>query len=555
MIRQDPHTATSPVPPFHPLRRLAAGAAAALALAAACASGELDPHGPAGAPPQGGESAGAGMEITFSERSGAPPVQPAPVVAGELELERTSAALVAPDTALTAAEMEYARRTLAVTDEAIVGKLSLEKVMDQLAVQAGVPGVTGLSLFQELWDTQNLRSESPSAVKKADYCDLGVNLWPYECSRRAGKLTAQDPFPKAGLTRPEDFIAIGLTNRIDIHAPNWSDCGEYRMIFARRSGSDSNAKRALVIFEARLPNPQPTRGMSGCKPIARFWDSLAGMSVAARGDELVRFFFKGTAGSLPVIHIDNYGNRSTNTGQIRTNEFMDADQGGVDWVLREFKLRKVPLAGGGTRLMNREPVKTNPFGDLFSDVARDQLRAESFQKAFLAPENLRALATASINGFSFPAGNGAGQGNAGESFSSSFVREQVRSNGGFTRPPNQTDLNRTDDYEGMFTRHGGGFAMRLQAALNATFPNGAPITPLEAVRRAEAMSCAGCHERSDGKALGGGLTWPGRPNSFRFVHVSERRSEMRNGRFAISSALEFFLRARHQELKAVLAAP
>ena len=63
-----------------------------------------------------------------------------------------------------------------------------------------------------------------------------------------------------------------------------------------------------------------------------------------------------------------------------------------------------------------------------------------------------------------------------------------------------------------------------------------------------AMSCAGCHQLSNGKALGGGLVWP---SSLQFTHVSEAQRETgpEGQRFRVSPALtDVFLPRR----KAVL---
>src|SRR5687767_10078049 len=41
-----------------------------------------------------------------------------------------------------------ARRSLAVTDEVILARFSFEEVMNRLAEQSGIPGLTGLRLYQ-----------------------------------------------------------------------------------------------------------------------------------------------------------------------------------------------------------------------------------------------------------------------------------------------------------------------------------------------------------------------------------------------------------------------
>jgi hypothetical protein len=77
---------------------------------------------------------------------------------------------------------------------------------------------------------------------------------------------------------------------------------------------------------------------------------------------------------------------------------------------------------------------------------------------------------------------------------------------------------------------------------------GSTLAPDDIVRRAQAMSCAGCHRLSNNVAIGGGLTWP---PSLGFTHVSERDVDLEivGGvtRFKISPALmDQFLPHRKQ---------
>ncbi len=61
------------------------------------------------------------------------------------------------------------------------------------------------------------------------------------------------------------------------------------------------------------------------------------------------------------------------------------------------------------------------------------------------------------------------------------------------------------------------------------------LTPDNMVARAQALSCAGCHQLSNGANLGGGIIWP---NSLRFVHISEQTEPGPDGlRHRISPAL------------------
>src|SRR5262245_37039908 len=48
-----------------------------------------------------------------------------------------------------------ARKSLAVTDAAILANFPLPAVLNQLAAQIGNPAFTGTHLFRQLWDTQN----------------------------------------------------------------------------------------------------------------------------------------------------------------------------------------------------------------------------------------------------------------------------------------------------------------------------------------------------------------------------------------------------------------
>lgn len=244
-----------------------------------------------------------------------------------------------------------------------VSGFSLRTVLDTLASQSGVTGLTGAELFQQLWDTQNPSSEG---LTDGPHCDdvPSVNGFPYRC-RTADGDQAQNPDAEM-----DSYSAIGLFNRFELAPADGADCGEYRMVFARTSGSG----RSLIIFEAVLANPRPELGLEGCRPIANFWSELsANADVTSRKDALVNFYFNGLSGFMPVVHVENHGllgvGRST-TGQVRTNQFIDSP-----WLLREFKLRKTC---GTNCSMVFQPVsdKTNPFGGLFASSSTEALASE-----------------------------------------------------------------------------------------------------------------------------------------------------------------------------------
>lgn len=396
------------------------------------------------------------------------------------------------------------RRSLAVTDQVITSTFSLQAVLDQLAAQSGVAGMTGLQLFTQLWDTQNTAA---AGVTTGPHCDDNagtVNGFTYACRPTEGgqALTAA--------TSIAAYQLIGLYNRFDLASLSGSDCGEHRMVFGRPGGG-----RAFIIFEAIMPNPTPALGLEGCRPIAQFWTGLsANANAASRATALHNFYFNGLPGFDPVIHINHYGNSGSGLGQVRVNAFLAAP-----WMLREFKLLKTST----TRVVFQPvSVKTNPFGELFATAFTNPNTA-AFQNT-LFPSQVAALAVSDINLFNYAVPDTF---NAGQSISQNFGA--------------------TDDYSARFSA-ASTLATNIQAQLTAI---GSPLTPANIVARAEALSCGGCHELSNGAAIGGGLTWP---SSAGFVQSTEFTETGPDGtRFQISGALTgTFLPHRAQVLQSFI---
>lgn len=400
-----------------------------------------------------------------------------------------------------------ARRSLAVTDQAITSSFTLSAVLGQLAAQSGVGGSSAVKLFNQLWDTQNTSAAGTTVGPHCDDNGNTLNGFPYACRPAEG---AQAP---AAATAINQYSLIGLFNRFDLAPANGADCGEHRMVFGKTAGGG----RAFIIFEAVLPNPNPSRGLEGCRPVADFWANLTtNNNVASRAALLHDFYFNGLPGFGPVVHINNYGNIGLTrpTGQVRVNLFI-----GGPWMLREFKLRKLSAT---SVLFIPVTDKTNPFGDLFSSTSGHP-QAGPFQAFF--PSQVAALAVNNINLFNY---NVPDIFNTGESNSQAF--------GG------------TDDYSARFNP-ASAFAASIQTQLTAI---GSALTPANIVARAQALSCAGCHQLSNGAPLGGGL--PNWPSSAGFVHSSEFTEGGPDGtRFVLSSALtSTFLPHRAQVLQAFL---
>ncbi len=408
---------------------------------------------------------------------------------GEVGLSSTSQAVVSPSQVIDA------RRSVAVTDAAILSRFSLVAVTNQLAAQNGNPGFTGAHLFRQLWETQNAVA-GPADLQPSAHCaDNGTTLngFPNVCRPSEGAQAAI-----ASVTNINSYSAIGLFNRFDLAPSNGQTCGEYRIVFGKTAGGSG---RAFMIFEAALPNPRADLGLEGCRQVQAFWRDLSNTpDVTARANALRNFYFDGLPGFSPVIHMNNYGSNFANAGQIRINMFIQPV-----WDLKEFKLRR--QCPGGVCALKAVPVtvKVNPFGDLFNPASTQPLAA-AFQADFVS--QVPALAVNDVNRFNYDVQD---QFNASNSDSQSFGT--------------------VDDYVAQFAGPSA-FRNAIQATLTAI---GSSLTPDNIVARAEALSCAGCHQRTNNAALGGGITFPA---SAFFVQSTESTESGPDGpRFVLSGAL------------------
>ena len=409
------------------------------------------------------------------------------------------------------------RRSLAVTEQTILARFSLERVLTQLATQSAVPGLTATALFQQWWDTQN----PGPGLYPGPHCDdtqtpaIGstINGYPYLCRNGAeGAQATCDPFAVGSSCA---YIPIGLFNRYDQAPENGAHCGEYRIVYAKQSGIASATDRNLLIFEAALPNPHPQQGLKGCQQIIDTWAQLTPEDdIQARAGILENFYFNGRGVVAPVVSIANYGDNALGAGQIRTNQFSNTTTG---WSLREFKLLR-SCSGNSCSSMLFTPVtdKKNAFGPLF-DPSSTYATAAAFRAFF--PQQVVDLNATSIAGLDIEMSDTF---NTAQSQASGLTAAEMR-------------------YSTLFGSAASSLRSDLQTQLTAI---GSPLTPDDVVARAQALSCAGCHRLSNGAALGGGLTWP---TSLGFTHVTERQTEVVAGesRFVLSNALTTqFLPAR-----------
>jgi hypothetical protein len=348
------------------------------------------------------------------------------------------------------------------------------------------------------------------------------NGFTIQCPRAEGKQLGVGTFdPTSG----DSYVAIALVNRLDLAvlpSDGGTDCGEFRIVFAKKSGMTDSQNRNLMVFEGVLPNPKPNGvDLRGCVPVAQFWAGLSAIAdPAQRADKLHDFFYKGLAGFKPVVRADAYGSATPKaTGQVRTNQFMQ-----FNWMLRQFTLQ----VDSGFLRFKPMASHSNPEGLLFNETVNNPKGAD-FRNAFLnVVATLKANDLNRFNMESLSAAFNAFDSDAQDSMKTNYANQ-------FAKSPN--------------------FSAAIQAKLDA-LGNPDKLTPADIVARAQALSCAGCHEISSNKAMGGGLTYPA---SLRFVHVAENQTEVSPDgpsgslRYMVSPALNtLFLPRRQQVLQLFL---
>lgn len=384
-------------------------------------------------------------------------------------------------------------RSLVVTDDAALESFTLEAVMSQIITSAGIDIAkqTPLQLYQQWFDTNN---DAAHAQTNGPHCTLALNGFPVSfCPRQEGMLAATNPFTDGD----DAYVPVGLVNRFDLAATDGADCGQYRIVFGKVSGLTSPVDRNMLIFDAKLPNPEPSGGINACRPVAAFWANLSKIDdPTARASELRAFYFKGLPGFEPAIHASHYRGSEAGSGQIRANQFMSTrpyfDLGALlqPWQLREYKLTSARCADAPCDLVMREStVKNNPSGKLFTTDPGPN--GSAFQDDFvthqvpsLLGKDINQITVASPRHFDLAESTEQGTGND--------YGERVSGNTAFLSA--------------------------IQAKLSA---HGSTLTPQNIVDRATTQSCAGCHQVSNLKEIGGGLTWP---SSNVFTQIDERKT-------------------------------
>ena len=352
------------------------------------------------------------------------------------------AAFTASQPALSAIQPD---RSLMITETQILNQFSAQAIFEKLLADEGDTNHTAQDILNNWPGCQNAANQT-------------FNGFPVTCR----SLT---------LGNINNYRPIALTNRFDL--ANDQQCGEYRIAFADILGTGEAIN--FMIFEAQLPNPSPSLGKEGCRPIAEFWAILsANNNTASRGTALKQFYFEGINGIPAVFNVNHFAGGENGSGQIRLNH---RNSRLTTW--SQFEFRTIP--NSGSLVIAQSTVKDTPFDELASDTSTHPL-AGAFKSAVLDAltvngENLLAntMSDLSIN---LPDNLA-----TGSSISDEFGSDVF---GGVL---------------GHFDAQGS-FANDIQNQLNAT---GSALTPQQVIARVNSLSCGGCHNQ--GQVLGGNINF------------------------------------------------
>jgi hypothetical protein len=392
-------------------------------------------------------------------------------------------------------------RSLVVTDPGIVDGFDFERVLRTLIDRSGATATTPLSLFRQWFDTQN--PKPGLAMADAPHCDdfltggkPSFNGFPRRCPTPEGVLATADPFPG------HEFTAIGITNRFDLAPLDGSNCGQYRLIFARTTVKPRETLH--IIVEAVLPNPKPSDGLAGCRAVAQFWADLSGVdSMTERRARIQHFFFDGIDGFAPVLRPEHFG---TGAGRIRTLQVQPDAPSGVGRFY-QFQL----LRQDSRLLVVPGLLEDTPYGPLLNAAAAQPLGPQ-YRQHFLS--QIATLAIRDVNGFF-------------EKTPDQYLIHESFPEDGFP-----LTFNIFENFKaGASTAEGQAFNTAIAAELQRV---GSSITVNNLMDRAMLQNCHGCHVGLT-FAIGDGIVFIGGVVE---SHVTERQVPVGNAtRFEISPGL------------------
>ncbi|MDQ3282611.1 MAG: hypothetical protein M3Q69_14515 [Acidobacteriota bacterium] len=259
---------------------------------------------------------------------------------------------------------------------------------------------------------------------------------------------------------------LAIVNRFDLAPADYRSCGEYRLIFSRRT---EDAARLHIAFEVPIANPRPADGKAGCAEVAAFWLQLARTDSDLRRREMLeRFFFAGGQTFGPLLDAAPF----ERSGRIRTSLVSTARP-----QFRQFEVRRNCVAC--VPELVPVPLDNTPDRALFAADTGDA-RAAAFRREFLG--QVASLAIQDANRFFMT---------IDRRYSVSSNERGAESN---YRLPFRRAVRTTTGQE--FRRE---IAAELQRA-------GSALTPEDIVARAETQNCVGCHGGSG--PVGGGIVFP-----------------------------------------------
>jgi hypothetical protein len=354
---------------------------------------------------------------------------------------------------------------------------------------------------------------------------------------------ALDPKKLLDPADPTGLVPVALFNRLDLAPVDWSDCGEYRIIYSFKAPIPSTSllrSHFFLIFEARTANASPQKiGFEGCRATANFWRGLTDVDYPAKRSELLeQFYYTGipeTSG--PVVQAKNYGGP---LGQVRGNFSVVALDASSKFQLREWII--VNSGQPTPASFVSVTVKDNPLAQFYldasgtgPDASLDPVLEEServeFHKEFLSTSLTRLLEPDVVRNFLTPGQPG-------------YKPELDPKNPAFEIEKYKIDIlnrfgahfeNRFNEFQsvsegfednpkakapGMWSV----FRADIDTKLGEFF-----IDPMQkpdakqVLNRAGAVTCGGCHRFTSlqpvGQVRGEPILWP---ISLGFVHVTEK---------------------------------
>jgi hypothetical protein len=372
-----------------------------------------------------------------------------------------------------------------ITDLVLLEGFTFQRVLDQLIARSGVPNITSAQLFRQWFDTQNPKPglADPAGPHCDDFMTDGspsFNGLPRRCPTLEGPLAAT-PFTSG------EYFPIALVNRFDQAPADGSNCGQFRLVFARRNMPLGQVLH--IIMEPVLRNPNPASGLAGCRAVAQFWAGLTNIdSQAERRAKLESFYFDGLPGMPPVIDPDNF--TAASGGGIRTT------QQGADHRPRMYQFRLTKECSTACTLRMTPDVLQNMPIARFFDSASTMPGAQAFQDALVA--QVPNLAVRDVNEYfmEIPRALLMVESNPFDNEAAFVYRPPFEQNK-LTSP---------------------GFRNRIQEKLTAI---GSTLTPEQIVDRADTQNCVGCH--IGGGPVGEGVVFPHSLDTIQ--HITEQSPE------------------------------